>query len=360
MPAQAVIAARPLSFPPRAKSDSSDLVVRSRAPLRLGLAGGGTDVSPFCDRFGGLVLNATIDRYCYATLQQRTDGTVEFLSSDQDVRSTIDDAPYLPLHLAVYRRMCNEFDLGEPSLTLTTMAEAPPGSGLGSSSTLVVAAVEVFREFFSLPLGEYDIARLAYQIERIDCGLSGGRQDQYAATFGGFNSMEFSADDHVIVNPLRLKPAVVQEFEASLVLYHTGVTRSSAGIIGEQTLHIEHNHLDRINATLALKHEAVAMKEALLLGNFHQVAQVLHDGWLAKRRLADGISTHIIEETFEVAANNGALAGKVSGAGGGGYILFLVEPVRRPQLVHALCALPGGNVQSAHFVSEGAVSWRLR
>jgi D-glycero-alpha-D-manno-heptose-7-phosphate kinase len=362
MPVDAVVAAR-FSFPEGTPAPERGVsrVVRSRAPLRLGLAGGGTDVSPFCDRFGGIVLNATIDRYCYTTIEERPGERSEFISSDRGTRASLGDEPSaLPLHAAVYSRMCAEFNLGAPGLSFTTVAEAPPGSGLGSSSTLVVSLVEAFREFFSLPLSEYEVARLAYGIERLDCGLQGGRQDQYAATFGGFNSIEFYADERVIVDPLRPKPAIVREFEASLVLYHTGESRSSASIIAQQTAHIANDHIDRIQATLALKDEAIAMKEALLLGDFHRVAEVINHGWLAKRQLADGISTPRIERAFEVAMASGALAGKVSGAGGGGYILFVVEPNRRPGLIEALGRASEGTVEPAHFTSEGAVSWRLR
>jgi D-glycero-alpha-D-manno-heptose-7-phosphate kinase len=361
MPIQAVIAARHASGPLDDGLLHAGRVVRSRAPLRLGLAGGGTDVSPFCDIYGGLVLNATIDRYCYATIEERCDADVVLAASDRRQRSKLgDEEQPLELHAATYLRICREFGLGRPSLTVTTVAEAPPGSGLGSSSTLVVALVEAFREYFSLPLGEYEVARLAHQIERVDCGLKGGRQDQYAATFGGFNSMEFSADERVIVNPLRIKPAIIQEFEASLVLFHTGVTRSSSELIERQTQHVVENDRARVDATLALKLEAQHMKEALLIGDFQRVAHVIQQGWAAKRQLADGIDTPSIQRAFEVAMANGALAGKVSGAGGGGYVMFVVDPLRRPQLLTSMGALVDGAVEPCHFVPDGAVAWTLR
>lgn len=358
MPSQKVTAVAPA---PRS-SLVADVpkVVRSRAPLRLGLAGGGTDVSPFCDQFGGIVLNATIDKYCYTTISGRHDREVHLVSSELDLTDTARDGSSLPLHVAAYRRMCSQFDLGDPGLEITTAAEAPPGSGLGSSSTLVVSIVEAFREFFSLPLGEYEVARLAYEIERVDCSLAGGRQDQYAATFGGFNSMEFSRGERVVVNPLRLKAAVIQEFEASLVLFYSGASRSSGAIIEDQQAHIIGGETDRIEATKRLKEEAVAMKEALLVGNFALVADVLSRGWDAKQLLADGISNSEIESTFETAMRAGAVAGKVSGAGGGGYMMFLVDPTRRPRVVDALSELGSGRVESAHFISEGAVAWTVQ
>ena len=337
MPIQTVTAARVSAD---AFSESEPQVigarVRARAPLRLGLAGGGTDVSPYCELYGGIVLNATVDRYCYATVEERLDGRVVFRGADIGVETALDDGTdVLALHRAVYRRLVQDYGLGEPSLTLTTLSEAPPGSGLGSSSTLIVSIVEAYREYFSLPLGEYDVARVAYQVERRDCGLKGGRQDQYAATFGGFNIMEFGAEERAIINPLRLKAATIREFEASLVLYHTGVSRDSADIIDRQTAHIEEQAPEQLEATHGLRREAVAMKEALLVGDFHRVAEILDSGWQSKKQLASGITSPAIDEAFDAALAAGALAGKVSGAGGGGYVMFLVDPMRRHHVLDA-------------------------
>lgn len=339
--------------------------VRSRAPLRLGLAGGGTDVSPYCDTYGGIVLNATIDRYCYATLEETVDGAVEFHAPDIGVVDTATPgrevgSTSLDLHRAIYDRMNRQFDLGGPGLRLTTVSDAPPGSGLGSSSTLVVSAIEAFREMFALPLGEYDVARLAFAIEREDYGQAGGRQDQYAATFGGFNVMEFGPSGRTIINPLRIKDATLRELEASIVLFHTGVSRNSADIIARQTDYISTGSASQLEATHRLKDEAVAMKEALLTGDLVQLGKVLDRGWQAKKQLAEGISNPNIEQCFDVALGAGALAGKVSGAGGGGYVLFLTDPVRRPAVMHALDEQRFGAVQPTHFVSEGAVAWSLR
>lgn len=330
--------------------------VRSRAPLRLGLAGGGTDVSPYCDTYGGIVLNATIDRYCYATLEDTQDGAIEFRAPDIEVAGPTP----LNLHQAIYERLTRDFELGRPGIRLTTVSDAPPGSGLGSSSALVVSVVEAFREFFALPLGEYDVARLAFEIEREDYGQAGGSQDQYAATFGGFNVMEFGPAGRVIVNPLRIKEATLRELEASILLFHTGVSRESAEIIERQTTYISSGSASQLAATHELKKEAIAMKEALLRGDLVQLARVLDRGWQAKKQLAEGISNPRIEHCFDVARAAGALAGKVSGAGGGGYVLFLADPVRRPAVMRALGDLDFGAVQSAHFVSEGAVAWSLR
>ena len=198
--------------------------IRTKAPLRIGLAGGGTDVSPFCDIHGGCVLNATINMYAYCSLEEKKDNRVEFISKDINVSFSgelIDNYELdniLTLHKAVYNRIVRQFNNGKAlSVKVTTWTDVPMGSGLGTSSTIVVAIISAYREYLNLPLGEYDIAQLAYDIERIDCRLSGGKQDQYAATFGGFNFIEFSSDNKVVVNPLRIKQSTQYELESRMV-----------------------------------------------------------------------------------------------------------------------------------------------
>jgi D-glycero-alpha-D-manno-heptose-7-phosphate kinase len=329
--------------------------------LRLGFAGGGTDVSPYCDTWGGLVLNCTIDRYCYATVEEGKGDCSEFRSADMDLRAFAgDDHSSLPLHVGVYRRLNDMFALGAPTLAVTTVAEAQPGSGLGSSSTMVVAMIDAYREFFGLPLSDYEVARVAFQVERQDCGMAGGRQDQYAAAFGGLNLMEFSPDGQVVINPLRCNAGILMELEASLVLFRTRVTRSSADIIERQADRINQGDQISLQATHDLKAEVNAMKEALLKGDLCALAEVMNRGWDAKRRLAAGISTTAIEQLFDAAGRAGALGGKVSGAGGGGYLMLLCEPLNRPRLTAALCALGTGSVEPVHFVAEGVSAWSVR
>jgi D-glycero-alpha-D-manno-heptose-7-phosphate kinase len=340
------------------------VVIRARAPLRVGLAGGGTDVSPYCDRFGGAVLNMTIDLYAYAIIAPAADGRVvvaapdiggacEILAGDRDAH---DGA--LVLHRAVYRRMVEEFNGGrEMACRITTFCDAPPGSGLGTSSTVVVALVKAFAVWLNLPLGEYEIAQLAFEIERLDVGLAGGRQDQYAAVFGGVNFMEFFAG-RVLVNPLRVQGWILAELESSLVLFDSGVSRASAVIIGTQTGNLVSGRGATLDALHALKADAVRMKEFLLRGDFGRLAGVLRETWEAKKTLADGVSTARIDAVVAVAMQAGALAGKVLGAGGGGVLMFLVAPERRVEVVRALQACEG-RVLPCHLTRGGAEGWRV-
>jgi D-glycero-alpha-D-manno-heptose-7-phosphate kinase len=342
------------------------MIVRARAPLRLGLAGGGSDLSPFCDEHGGFVLNATINLFVYAILEPRTDGRVRFIAADR--RECVDaeatgDLPLdgdLALHRGVYRRIMQDFNGGNClPVTLTTYSDVAAGSGLGSSSTLVVAMVEAFKEMLSLPLGEYEVAQLAYRIERQDVGFTGGKQDQYAAAFGGFNFMEFYADNRVIVNPLRIKPPNLHELEASLVLYNTGMARDAETIIAEQTAGLRNRAPQAVDAMKNLKLEAVAMKEALLKGNIRALGQVLKDGWENKKRTAAQVSNPIVDRIFERAMSAGAYAGKVSGAGGGGFMMFVADPLRRSDVCRALAG-EDGTVMNAHFTDQGSIAWRAR
>lgn len=342
------------------------MIVRARAPLRLGFAGGGTDLSPYCDRFGGVVLNATIDMYAYSHIEPREDGILRFVAADRESvhegrpedAAGIGAGDPLALHKAVYRRVVRDFCGGKPfGATVTTYADVPPGSGLGSSSTVVVSMLEAYKELLGLPMGEYDVAHLAWEIERIDLGLSGGKQDQYAATFGGFNFMEFYDGARVIVNPLRINQSILRELEASLVLYYTGVSRESANIIDQQVAAVKTEKAESIEAMHQLKRDAVAMKEALLRGNVREVARILGSSWESKKRTAAKISSSAIDAVYETALAAGAYGGKVSGAGGGGFVMFLVDPVRRPELMRALNACEG-TAMLCQFSEGGAAAWR--
>jgi len=337
-------------------------MVRCKAPLRIGLAGGGTDVSPYADRYGGAILNATINLFAFASLKLREDQTLIFRAIDRGEEEILQVADLLPcngimdLLKGVFNRLVRDFNLPRKGLELTTWVDAPPGSGLGSSSTLVVAILGAFAEAFRLPLGEYDIAHLAYSIEREDLAMAGGRQDQYAATFGGFNFMEFSANDRVIVNPLRIKDKVLFELENNLLLFFTETSRLSSSIIRKQQENVDNKVVSSIEAMHHLKEQAHQMKEALLQGEVDRIGEILHFGWQQKKAMAQGITNESIDRYYETAMAAGATGGKISGAGGGGFMLFYAPENRKHGVRQALERL-GGRVLSYQFVKLGMVSW---
>lgn len=340
------------------------MIIRSKAPLRLGLAGGGSDVSPYSDEYGGSILNATISLYAYCTIEESNDGLISLNAPDINssvVYSSMTELPIdgnLDLHKAVYNRIIKQFRLKPLSFSITTYSDAPPGSGLGSSSTMVVAILKAFSEWLNLPLGEYEIAHLAYEIERIDLRLSGGKQDQYAATFGGFNFMEFKKDDQVIVNPLRIKQWIIDELEVSIVLYYTGASRESAKIIDEQKQNTLSRNVQAIEAMHRIKQSAFDMKEAILKGDIFEFSNILGKAWNDKKKMASSISNSHIDEIFNVAINAGALTGKISGAGGGGFIMFVVDPKKRIRVINALSLLDG-RVVDFQFSKGGCHSWKI-
>lgn len=341
------------------------MLIRARAPLRLGLAGGGTDVSPFCDIHGGLVLNATIDRYAYAVIKTLDEPVVRFVATDQQTEKVqaltmpLELNGKLDLHKAVYNHMIQHYNGGIPiPLELSTFCDAPAGSGLGSSSTLVVVMIRAFAELLNLPLDDYTIAHLAFKLERVDCGLQGGRQDQYSATFGGFNFMEFYADERAVINPLRIKNWIICELEASLVLFYTGVSRESAKIIADQSNNVTVGVVDAIEAMHGIKNEALVMKECLLKGDFTGIVESMRAGWDSKKRSAKTVSNPLIDSIYDSAMNAGALAGKVSGAGGGGFMMFFVPTERRMDVFRTLNQFDG-QVSNCHFTKHGTQAWRI-
>jgi D-glycero-alpha-D-manno-heptose-7-phosphate kinase len=333
------------------------MVFRSKAPLRIGLAGGGTDVSPYCDLYGGAILNATVSLFAHANLEFLPDERIILQTMDRKESQEFDWQEKLPLNgeldllKGVYNRIQSQFGIPKKGLRLSTFVDAPAGSGLGTSSTLAVAIVGVFAEMLNLPLGEYDIAQLAYEIERKDLGMAGGRQDQYAATFGGVNFMEFMADDKVIVNPLRIKQQYLFELENNLVLYYTSTSRESARIIEKQSANVIGKKEKSIDAMHQLKQQALMMKEALLKGRLNEIGEILDFGFQQKRQMAEGISNPLIEEIY-------ASGGKISGAGGGGFMTFYCPGNTKYNVIDALGRF-GGYVKPYQFIDHGLMTWSM-
>ena len=340
------------------------MIIRSKAPLRLGLAGGGTDVAPYSELYGGSILNATISMYAYASINPRDDGKIILNAVDKNEHYFLDSAysleidGKLDLLKGIYNRIVRDFIKKPLSFELTTYVDAPPGSGLGTSSTLVVAVLGAFAEWLGLPLGEYDLAHLAYEIERIDLGMAGGKQDQYAATFGGVNFIEFSREDKVIVNPLRIHAKYLDELAHNLILYHTETSRLSSVIIEQQSKNVKDRNEKTIEAMHKLKEQAVMMKEALLKGELWKIGEILDFGWQFKKNMATGITNPFIDDIYETAMRNGATGGKVSGAGGGGFMFFYCPGVTRSAVIEALKKF-GGQAKRYEFTSKGLSAWTM-
>ncbi len=337
------------------------MIVRSKAPLRLGLAGGGSDVSPFSDLYGGNVLNATINLAAYCTIEPLSQPVMRINALDAGVSREVPLGAESGAKLidGVYRRILKDYGpVPSPGFAITTYNDAPAGSGLGTSSTMVVCILKCFAEWMGIPLGDYELARLAYEIERKDLALAGGKQDQYAAAFGGFNFMEFLPSDLVIVNPLNVKDWIIQELEASLLLYFTGRSREGAAIIEKQQHAARSGNTVAVDAMHRIKQSAIDMKLALLQGDMPSFARIMGQAWEDKKKMADTITNPMIQEAFDVAMEAGAISGKVSGAGGGGFIMLMVPPERKYLVTQALSKLPG-RVVPFQFTEKGAIAWKL-
>lgn len=340
------------------------MIIRSKAPLRIGFAGGGTDVSPYSDLFGGAILNATVSLYAYATIEPLDNGTIEFLAIDRNEEVKLASTQTLPitgkldLHAGVYNRIIKQFSHKPLSFRLSTYVDAPAGSGLGTSSTLVVAIVGAFVEWLKLPLGEYEIAQLAYDIERVDLNMAGGKQDQYAATFGGVNFMEFKKEGAVIVNPLRIRDEYLNELSHNLLLFYTETSRQSAEIISAQSKNVNDKKQSSIDAMHHLKEQAIMMKEALLTGDLNKIGEILDFGWQNKKKMTEGISNKLIDELYTTAINNGATGGKISGAGGGGFMIFYCPGNTRYNVIEGLKKY-NGRYRRYSFTKEGLTTWTI-
>lgn len=338
------------------------MIIRAKSPLRIGLAGGGTDVSPYSDEYGGAILNSTISIYAYATLEPIDNGKIIFDSVEKGIKLEFDSQKELPLDhelplmASIYNRIIKDFAHKPLSFKLTTNLDAPAGSGLGSSSTLVVSVLGAFSRWLRLPLGEYDIAHLAYEIERLDLKMAGGKQDQYAATFGGFNYMEFFGDDRVIVNPLQIPHDYLRELEFNLLLYYTGTSRLSSTIIESQSKNVIDKKEKPLAAMHELKEQAMKIKEAILAGNLNHVGELLDYGWQHKKNMADGITNPAIDELYAAAKSAGALGGKLSGAGGGGFMIFYCPGNSRYKVIERLAAF-GGEFKTFDFEEKGLTTW---
>lgn len=332
--------------------------IHARAPLRIDFAGGFTDVPPFCDREGGCVLNATISKYSYGALTQRSDHLVQIESVDFGVLVDYDpsELPHYNGVMDIVKAAVHKVKTkGSNGFNLLLHSDVLPGTGLGSSSSVMVMLVGLIKEYENLSLSEHEIAQLAFDIERNDLHIKGGYQDQYAATFGGFNYMEFR-DGRVVVNPLRVRREVVNELEHNLLLCYTGATRLSAQIIDDVVGRYERDEPGTQSALRALKRIASETRDALLQGRLTKFGELMNETWVNKQKMSDDIVTSRVAEMHESALKAGAIGGKLSGAGGGGYLMFYCRFNRKHKVAEVLTRMDGV-ITDFGFDRHGLETW---
>lgn len=345
--------------------------IRSRAPLRIGLAGGGTDLESYSNQYGGCVLNSAVSMYAYCTIYPSNDDRIRIQAYDN--KNSIDteavsklpiEGDHLILHRGVYNHVVREFNCGKPlSFFMCTSNDAPIGSGLGTSSTMVVAILEAFDKWLRLGLNDYQKAQLAYEIERKELKLSGGKQDQYAAVFGGFNLMEFRQDGKVFVNSLNLTRQRILELESSMFLFYSGISRKSAdvqmqlakNIIDDQIKNTKEEEQKTMLAMQKIKEGVAIMKDCILIGDFEGIKASFREAWESKKKTSSFVSNPKLEEIIAYATKHGAESVKVSGAGGGGFLLLLCNPVNRQKLLDSM--EDKGKIYPVKFSLTGVESW---
>lgn len=339
--------------------------IYSRAPLRLSLAGGGTDVSPYYNNYGGAVLNATIDKYAYTIVKPSIKGLIKFKSIDKNLEEIFDPqnnknkSLKLKLHSCAYIHMMKYYNNNNyVPLNITTYCDAPIGSGLGSSSTIVVSIIKALTEYLKLSFDQYKIANIAYLVERNDCKLKGGRQDHYAAAFGGINLINFYKNNNVKVNKVNVKDHIISQLETSFLLYFTGISRNSGIIINKQSKNISKKKSASLKAMHGIKAETMVIKKALLNGNFNNLVKSMRRSWIMKKKIVKEISNNHLNTVYKKAIKAGAYAGKISGAGGGGFMLFYV-PIDSKEKVKKTLIKCGGRINNCNFTKKGSEAWSI-
>jgi len=329
------------------------LIVRS--PVRISFGGGGTDLPGYYEQFGGAVLSATINKYFYTVLGKRADGRVQVISSDLRVFETWHDistknleGSTLEIPLAVLKEVnC------DVAVDLFLASEIPPGTGLGSSASVCVNILKTLTTYIQRPLSKDDLADRAFHIARHVLKKQVGKQDEYAAAFGGLNYISFDPDGSTRVEPVEQNPALVRELESNLMLFFTGAAHNSWAILQEQETSTRRHIGNTVEALHEVKALGAQMRDALLRGELHSFGKLLHEGWQAKRRVSSRISTPRIDELYSLAIQHGAFGGKITGAGGGGFLLLYCEAERQPAVREAmLCA--GVQEMAFGFDTQGA------
>jgi D-glycero-alpha-D-manno-heptose-7-phosphate kinase len=341
-----------------AQQTERQTIIQAKAPLRISFAGGGTDISPYPENHGGCVLSCSISKYSHCTLMPRDDEQVNITSLDYNLSTScsLDDLVNYDGKLDLVKAAINVVKVNH-GLDIVIQSDVPPGAGLGASSSMTVALAGALSYLNRLEMSNYNIAELAYWIEREEAGIKGGKQDQYAAAFGGLNMIEFLGH-RTIVSPLAINPGILDELRHRLVLCYTGKRRLSAGIIDAQVKGYM-QHKDSVLEALDQTKKLVApMKNALLCGDLDKFGLMLHNGWMAKKQFSDKITDPDIDDLYNAGIAAGALGGKLLGAGGGGYILFFCARYKAFQVAQKL-EKQGSKIMNFNFDLDGLRVWEM-
>ncbi|GKU27280.1 GHMP kinase [Clostridium folliculivorans] len=333
------------------------MIIRAKAPLRVSFGGGGTDISPYCNENGGCVLSSTINKYAYCSIRPNGSNeiTVNSLDFDMTVKYNLNEDLVYNGKLDLVKAALKVMNINE-GCEVYLQCDAPAGSGLGTSSTVVVAILAALAKWKNIAIDKYHLAQLAYEVERNDLGISGGYQDQYAAVFGGFNFIEFYGSSDVIVNPLKVKRDIINELEHNLLMCYTGKIHVSANIINDQMSNYEKKEVDVLKAMDEIKALSHAMKRELLRGNLSNFGKLLHYGWENKKKMSTKITNPEIDMLYDEAIEAGALGGKLLGAGGGGYLLVYC-PYNKKHIIAERLQKAGGQIMDWNFEYKGVQSW---
>ena len=335
-------------------------IIRSKAPLRIGIGGGGTDLDSYCNYYTGLVLNATISKYAHCTIHEIDQNKVIFESKDLNQKQELDSKVFfklngkMDLYKAVYNRIIKDNKLKSLKIKLTTFSEIPSSSGLGGSSTIVVTMIKAYDTFLNLKLSKQQIAKMAFEIEREDVGIIGGAQDQYTASFGGINFMTFHDNKKVSVNPLILSGEIIRDLEKSLILFYTRISRHASQIEYEKKSIL--NKKKSLDAMHRLKNNAIELKNLLENGKIKKMGELLDQSWKNKKSISEKVSNEKIDEIYDTCLKNGAFGGKISGAGGGGFMFLIVDFQKKESLIN-LINDNFGDVYDFQFDLNGARGW---
>ncbi len=335
-------------------NEKEKIISKAKSPVRISFAGGGTDLTEYFYKEEGVVLNTTVNKFAHAVLEKRDDYKIKIFSNDLNkevlynnlLELTFDGN--LDLIKSVIKLLNPDF-----GFELYTYSDVPPGSGLGGSAVLLSAIIGTFNNFRENKFNNYEIAELAFHAERVELELAGGWQDQYATVFGGFNFMEFKNHEN-IVNPLRIPDDIINELEDSLILCYSGINHNSGDIHDDQKENM--NKEEQKKYAQISKDIAYEMKSRLLKGKLDDFGELLHKAWSVKKKFSSKITTAFLDDIYEYGIKNGALGGKLLGAGGGGYFLFYVPTYKKIHLMNSLKDR-GLKIETFTFDNIGLRSW---